>query len=152
MTKLQMLAVAAFLIAGVAAVYYRSTAEAPRLAHVSEPPDMSALDSGDPIVPVIIPEEFSKKAVMGKLAFDAVCAACHGENAAGIIGAGPTFISRIYEPTHHGDGSFLSAATNGVTSHHWPFGDMPPQTGLTKSDIGNVVAYVRELQRANGIK
>jgi cytochrome c len=152
MTKLQMLAVAAFLIIGVTAIYFRSTSEAARPTHVSQPPDMSTLQPGDPIVPVIIPEGFSKKAIMGKLAFDATCAACHGENAAGVIGAGPTFISRIYEPSHHGDNSFLRASTNGVTAHHWPFGNMPPQKGLTKSDIGNVVAYVRELQRANGIK
>ncbi|MGR3582900.1 MAG: c-type cytochrome, partial [Pseudooceanicola nanhaiensis] len=44
------------------------------------------------------------------------------------------------------------AVQNGVRAHHWKFGDMPPQTGLTPSDVANIVAYVRELQRANGIE
>lgn len=36
-------------------------------------------------------------------------------------------------------------------AHHWTFGDMPPQTGLTRADVVAIVTYVRELQRANGI-
>jgi cytochrome c1 len=40
---------------------------------------------------------------------------------------------------------------NGVRSHHWGFGDMPPIDGLTDADVTNVVAYVRALQRENGI-
>ncbi len=151
MTRLQILAIVAFLIVGAAAAYFNSVPSSTRPTHVSTPPDMSGLQPGDPIVSVILPENLSEKAVMGKRAFDAVCAACHGENTAGVMGAGPTFVSRIYETTHHGDASFLSAAANGVTAHHWPFGNMPPQKGLTKNDLGNIVAYVREIQRANGI-
>jgi hypothetical protein len=47
--------------------------------------------------------------------------------------------------------SFVLAVKNGVRAHHWRFGDMPPVDGLTQSDVMNIVAYVRELQRANGI-
>jgi mono/diheme cytochrome c family protein len=151
MNKLQMLAVAGFIALGVVAVYLNGTSSSSRPAHVTTPPSMAGLEPGDPIVSVIVPKTFSDKAIMGKRAFDAVCAACHGENAAGVMGAGPTFISRIYEPAHHGDISWLNAPKNGVMSHHWPFGNMPPQKGLTQSDLKNLVAYVRELQRANGI-
>ncbi len=47
--------------------------------------------------------------------------------------------------------AFYLAAQNGVRAHHWKFGDMPPQDGLTKADVAGIVTYVRELQRTNGI-
>jgi hypothetical protein len=47
--------------------------------------------------------------------------------------------------------AFVMAAQNGVRAHHWKFGDMPPVEGVTNADILNVVAYVRALQRENGI-
>ena len=52
---------------------------------------------------------------------------------------------------HHGDAAFLLAVRNGVRAHHWRFGDMPPQPGLTGAEVAAITAYVRELQRANGI-
>ncbi len=58
----------------------------------------------------------------------------------------------IYEPSHHGDMAFVMAAQRGVQAHHWRFGDMPPQEGLTEGDLKAIVAYVREMQRANGIQ
>jgi len=39
----------------------------------------------------------------------------------------------------------------GVRGHHWPFGDMPPVEGVTRGDVTMIIAYIRELQRANGI-
>ncbi len=61
-------------------------------------------------------------------------------------------IHKIYEPSHHGDYAFQMAVTNGVQSHHWPFGNMPPVEGLTQGDVKNIVSYARALQRANGIE
>ena len=78
-------------------------------------------------------------------------AACHGANAAGTE-AGPPLVHKIYEPSHHGDYAFEMAVANGVRAHHWRFGDMPPQPAMTKADLQNVIAYVREVQRANGIE
>ena len=89
---------------------------------------------------------------MGQRVFNAVCAACHGDNAAGKMGSGPPLVHKIYEPSHHGDMAFLLAVQNGVRAHHWRFGNMPPQDGLTRADVMAVVAYVRELQQANGIE
>ncbi|MBN9890124.1 c-type cytochrome [Salipiger abyssi] len=117
-----------------------------------EPPkEAQAPVEGAPIVSVTLPESLSTEAQIGKRAFDAVCAACHGENAAGRQGFGPPFVHRIYEPSHHGDMAFFVAAQRGVQAHHWTFGNMPPQQGLTRADIAGIVTYVRELQRANGI-
>ncbi len=119
--------------------------------HDSTPPDTTAVVEGGPLADVILPETFSETAQIGKTAFEAVCAACHGINAAGQNGIAPPLVHRIYEPSHHGDGAFWLATQNGVRAHHWRFGDMPPVDGLTRADVGNIVAYIRELQRANGI-
>lgn len=106
---------------------------------------------GAPIVAVALPDTLSAEAQIGKLGFDAVCAACHGENAAGREGMGPPLVHDYYRPGHHADIAFQMAAQNGVRAHHWRFGDMPPQNGLTRADVAAITEYVRALQRANGI-
>ena len=107
--------------------------------------------AGAAMVEVALPEALSENAKIGKAAFEAKCAVCHGTNAAGQDGVAPPLVHKIYEPSHHGDGSFLVAVRNGVRAHHWRFGNMPPVDGLTEGDVKMIVAYVRELQCANGI-
>lgn len=104
------------------------------------------------MVTVALPENLTEEASIGKRAFDTACASCHGANAAGQDGVAPPLVHKIYEPSHHGDAAFHRAAQQGVRAHHWPFGDMPPVEGLTQSDVDAIVAYVRALQRENGIK
>ena len=87
----------------------------------------------------------------GKAAFDANCAKCHGANAAGQGGVAPPLIHKIYEPSHHGDAAFARAAKQGAQQHHWPFGNMPPVAGISDPEIAVIIAYVRAVQRANGI-
>jgi mono/diheme cytochrome c family protein len=94
---------------------------------------------------------FSEAAQKGKKLFDGNCAACHGKGATGTQN-GPPFIHKIYEPSHHGDASFQRATKYGVRAHHWPFGNMPRVEGITEIEVERVIAYVRELQRANGIR
>ena len=100
---------------------------------------------------VSLPENLSQNAQIGKLAFGVKCASCHGTNAAGQDGVAPPLVHIIYEPGHHGDEAFQRAVEMGVRAHHWPFGDMPIIEGITRGDIKMITAYVRELQRANGI-
>lgn len=109
-------------------------------------------DEGRPIVSVNVPATLSVQALLGRKTYDANCAACHGRNAAGQDGVAPPLVHIIYEPGHHGDESFQRAVAQGVRAHHWPFGDMSPVDGLTREDVADVVAYIRELQRANGIR
>lgn len=95
--------------------------------------------------------ELSADAVQGRQIFQANCTACHG-NAGNGTENGPPLIHKIYEPNHHGDMSFYMAAKQGVRSHHWKFGDMPPVEGVTDNDVTMILAFVREVQRHNGIK
>lgn len=103
------------------------------------------------LVQIEIPSELSGLATIGKRGFDNNCAACHGENAVGQDGVAPPLVHKIYEPSHHGDESFQRAVAMGVRAHHWKFGNMPAIEGLTRADVKAITAYVRELQRHNGI-
>ncbi|MBO9423015.1 c-type cytochrome [Labrenzia sp. R4_2] len=98
---------------------------------------------------VAIPQ-FSSEAQAGELLFGENCAACHGQNAAGTSN-GPPLIHDIYNPGHHPDESFYSAVQKGVRGHHWPYGNMPPQSQVTQEQTGQIIRYIRELQVSNGI-
>ena len=87
---------------------------------------------------------------VGKTNYEARCAQCHGKTARG-SDRGPTFISRIYHPGHHGDAAFLIAPRQGVRAHHWRFGDMPPVPGVSDAELQSILRYVRAVQRANGV-
>jgi cytochrome c len=100
---------------------------------------------------VIAVTSLSAQATKGKSIYEANCSSCHGQNGSG-TDKGPPFIHKIYEPSHHGDASFQRAAKYGVRAHHWPFGNMPRVEGITEIEVERVIAYVRELQRANGIR
>ena len=120
------------------------------------PPNTAASDTAirmedGVLADVLLPETLSQNAQIGQLGFDAKCAACHGANAAGQYGVAPPLVHIIYEPSHHGDESFQRAVAMGVRGHHWPFGDMPAVEGVTRGDVTMIIAYIRELQRANGI-
>ncbi len=119
--------------------------------HSMTPPDTSTLEDGDPIEVVNVPAILSPEATIGKRGFDAKCADCHGENAAGQNGVAPPLVHKIYEPSHHGDESFQRAVQVGVRAHHWKFGDMPAIEGLSRADVKYIIQYVRELQRENGV-
>ncbi len=107
--------------------------------------------AGAPLVDVRVPADFAGAAAEGKAAFAANCATCHGEAAAGRKGFGPPLVHPLYEPSHHADMAFRLAMLNGARAHHWRFGDMPAVEGLDEAGIPGIVAYVRALQRENGI-
>lgn len=138
-------ATAMALVVGAASYMLWTTFEPTVSAGTTSGSDDTAL------VKVILPDNFSDKAKVGQVGFNAKCAACHGVNAAGKDGVAPPLVHKIYEPSHHGDESFQRAAALGVRAHHWPFGNMPAVEGVTRGDVKMITAYIRELQRANGI-
>lgn len=127
------------------------SSEAARPAKPAGPGPFSAPAAIKGAIEIEVPSALGGMAALGGAAFAKNCASCHGENAAGSEN-GPPLVHVIYEPGHHGDGAFLLAAQQGVRAHHWRFGDMPPVEGVTETQIGAIVEYVRALQRANGIK
>lgn len=104
------------------------------------------------IIEVRLPAGLDGPAEAGRLAYaDADCATCHGPNLGGIGGKGPPLAHRIYDTEHHSDQELATSSVEGVRAHHWPFGAMPPTEGLTEAEAGTIVAYVRAVQRENGI-
>lgn len=87
----------------------------------------------------------------GQTLFIKNCARCHGDQADG-TDSGPPLAHKVYEPSHHSDASFHLAINNGVQSHHWQFGNMPPISGVPKKDADLIIRYVRGLQERKGIK
>jgi mono/diheme cytochrome c family protein len=100
--------------------------------------------------PVVVPE-LSEAARAGARAFALHCAGCHGRDAGG-TDTGPTLLDPIYRPAHHADVSFELAVRHGVLAHHWSFGKMLPVPGVKPDELANIIHYVREVQRANGVQ
>ena len=121
------------------------------LSETDTPEPTTVTDTGSALVAVNLPDALSGNAEVGETIFNAKCSACHGDLAAGRAGIAPPLVHKIYEPSHHADEAFQRAVAVGVRQHHWPFGNMAPVEGLTRGDVAMVVAYIRELQRANGI-
>ena len=82
--------------------------------------------------------------------YEATCSECHGPQGTG-SDSGPPLVDDIYRPNHHADSAFLLAVRRGVPQHHWRFGVMPPQEGLSDADVADITAYIRDLQRQAGI-
>ena len=91
----------------------------------------------------------SAQAALGARAFTASCASCHGPDAGG-SDSGPPLVHRIYKPSHHGDAAIRRAVRLGVRPHHWRFRPMPP-VKVPDHSLDAIIAYLREVQRANGI-
>lgn len=89
--------------------------------------------------------------VVGETLYQNNCASCHGTELRG-TDKGPPHLDAVYEPGHHADIAFQLAVERGSRQHHWNFGDMPPIEGLSTDDVADIVAYVREQQRAVGIE
>lgn len=102
------------------------------------------------------PAQLSPLAEQGRIAFGKTCAQCHGDWGQGISNGGnakqgPPLIHKIYESSHHGDMAFLMAMAQGTRQHHWRFGNMPPQPTVGREEALAIIAFVREVQKANGI-
>ena len=87
----------------------------------------------------------------GAAVYEQSCASCHGSDLRG-TDKGPSHLSQVYEPNHHGDAAFRAAIVDGSPAHHWDFGDMPPVEGLSDSEVDAVIAYVRQQQQERGFE
>lgn len=87
----------------------------------------------------------------GRRLFASNCGECHGVDARG-TDKGPPLIHKIYVPGHHADIAFVLAVRQGVRTHHWRFGDMPPQPNVSEDQVRDIIAWVRQEQRKAGIR
>ncbi len=140
---------AAAVVGGV--LYFATPREgAPAVPVVSSMHGAEDAAPAKPADQIVVPQ-FSQIARSGEVAFNENCSACHGINAAG-TDSGPPLVHNLYRPEHHPDESIMAAPFNGVRSHHWRYGDMPPVEGITEAKVRWIIVYLRELQVANGIK
>ncbi len=79
------------------------------------------------------------------------CASCHGGDLRGTE-QGPSHLSVVYEPNHHGDDAFRRAIAAGAPQHHWTFGDMPPVAGLDEDEIESIIDHIRAIQEREGFE
>ncbi len=86
----------------------------------------------------------------GAQVYGAACEACHGAAGDGTE-SGPPLVDSVYRASHHADAAFLLAVRRGVPQHHWRFGAMPAQEGVSNADVSDIIAFVRDLQRQAGI-
>lgn len=93
----------------------------------------------------------SEQIAKGDELYQANCSSCHGTDLRG-TNKGPSHLSIVYEPGHHGDDAFRSAIANGAMQHHWPFGDMPPVPGLSSTEVDAIITYVRAVQDREGLE
>ena len=86
----------------------------------------------------------------GESAFNRSCSPCHGNRAMG-TDHGPPLVHIIYEPGHHSDEAFRRAISLGSVAHHWNFGAMPAQPGVSEEEVELIIRYLRWLQGKAGI-
>lgn len=113
-------------------------------------PDANTAGGRDDFAAVLAQVAIPDQHADGEALFNANCSSCHGPLALG-TDTGPPLVHVIYEPSHHADAAFVLAAERGVRAHHWQFGDMAPVPGVNRSDLAEIIAYVRFLQREVGI-
>ncbi len=87
----------------------------------------------------------------GAAVYQQYCAECHGVDLRG-TDKGPSQLSIVYEPNHHGDYAYRVAIREGTREHHWWFGDMPPVEGITDLEIEKVISYIRAEQERLGFE
>jgi mono/diheme cytochrome c family protein len=106
----------------------------------------SCTGSDDSAAPVV-PTDSSDGAAL----YESNCASCHGADLRG-TDKGPSHLSIVYEPNHHGDDAFRSAIVNGARQHHWNFGDMAAIPGLDDTQIDAVIDFIRSEQERQGFE
>ncbi len=88
---------------------------------------------------------------IGSTLYKGNCASCHGDDLRG-TDQGPSHLSEVYEPGHHGDEAFQRAVLLGSQQHHWGFGSMPSIEGLDREQVAAIVAFVRDRQETEGFE
>lgn len=84
--------------------------------------------------------------VAGAVSFERYCASCHGDLGQGIAEAGPPLVDPMYTEAVYSDELLVAAVRRGATSDAWDFPIMPAVPGLSDGELGDVLAFVRQIQ------
>ena len=87
----------------------------------------------------------------GGIAFIEECAGCHGRLAQG-TDRGPNLIHPDYGPGNRSDAQIRQVVREGVPTRRRDYVDMLPTTNLSEHKLEQMVTYLREIQRMNGIR
>jgi len=87
---------------------------------------------------------------IGVVAFARECARCHGRLAGGTE-RGPNLIHPDYGPGVRSDAQLRRAVREGMPARRG-YGAMPPSPEVSKRRLERMITFLRELQRANGIR
>lgn len=98
-------------------------------------------------LPELTPQELAGKAV-----FAEYCATCHGPHGGGVAEIGPPLVYPGYGATELSDADIVAVVRQGVAMKRWKISDMPGVVGISGDEIRAAIAYLRAVQRANGIR
>lgn len=145
-SRLIRIAVTAVIAAGVTALIVRQF-DPPGYDVSSSGPmgGMAGMEDG------VAKPDLDGLALEGHEVFKSNCSSCHGGWAGG-TDKGPSLIQKTYESAHHSDMAIVLAMRNGVRQHHRRFGSMPPQPQIKFEDAQKIIAFIRTVQAANGIR
>jgi mono/diheme cytochrome c family protein len=93
---------------------------------------------------------YSLSVEQGLVVFAGECARCHGRLARG-TGRGPNLIHPDYGPGVRSDAQFRRAVREGMPARGG-YGAMPPSPSMSERRLERMITFLRELQRANGIR
>ena len=79
----------------------------------------------------------------GQTVYQENCSACHGTDLLGTT-QGPPLLWDLYITSHHPNKRMKQSLREGVSQHHWVFGDMPDQSHLSDTELSDVVFFVRQ--------
>ena len=93
----------------------------------------------------------SLSAQAGRIAFAEECAGCHGRLAGGTE-RGPDLIQPAYGRRARSDAQFRRAVREGMPARRGGYGEMPAVKGVSERRLDRMIAFLREVQRVNGIR
>lgn len=91
-------------------------------------------------------------AAAGAVVYERHCAGCHGVGGIGVQGAGPSLLDERYGPSLLDDRAAVRAIVEGAPEEAWNLGPMPRTRGLSEQDLADLLAYLRSVQEAAGIR
>jgi mono/diheme cytochrome c family protein len=86
----------------------------------------------------------------GEILYNSYCISCHGRHGKG-EGLGPRLLDTLYTPARLSDEAIFGAVQNGANQKHWNFGAMPRVQRIGRSEVSEIIPYIRWFQQRAGL-